>query len=127
MVAGRMAMAFLQRAELGSAHRLPKGLKRLSLNEMAAYVSEDAGQADTTNVLNRIWRPSRPVIHLAAAAARIGQRLHQLGQPTRLESFLFSRELVEKVVTDAERLRGLIAKDPEFPVKVDQLVQFRLG
>ena len=126
MVAGRMAIAFLQRAELGPAYRLPKGLERLSLNALAAFVSEDAGQADATNVLRRIWKPSRPVIHLAAAAARIGQRLRQLGHPTWLETFLFSRPFVEEVVADAERLRGLIAMDPKFPVKAERLVRFRL-
>jgi hypothetical protein len=123
MVAGRMAIAFLQRAASGAAHTLPRELKRLSLNEMAAFVREDAGQADTTNVLRRVWAPSRPVIHLAAAAAIVGQKFQKRG----LTIGLFDRHLVEEVLVEAETLKALIATDPKFPVKPEQLVQFRLS
>jgi hypothetical protein len=127
MVAGRMAIAFLQRAASGAAHTLPRELKRLSLNEMAAFVREDAGQADTTNVLRRVWAPSRPVIHLAAAAAIVGQKFEKRGLTIGLQRFLFDRHLVEEVLVEAETLKALIATDPKFPVKPEQLVQFRLS
>jgi hypothetical protein len=61
LVAGRMAIPFLQRSELGQAPTLPKAIKRLSLNEMAAFVLDDARQSDAGNVERRHWAPSRPV------------------------------------------------------------------
>jgi hypothetical protein len=127
MVAGRMAIAFLRRADSGATPPLPQGIKRLSLNEMAAFVAEDAGQLDPINVERRVWAPSRPVIHLAAAAAMLGQRRNKGGIPTGLETFLLDRGFVEEVSRQAERLRALIASDAKFPVKAEQLVPFRLG
>jgi hypothetical protein len=111
----------------GATPPLPQGIKRLSLNEMAAFVAEDAGQVDPINVERRVWAPSRPVIHLAAAAVMLGQRLNKRGIPTGLETFLLDRGFVEEVSRKAEKLRALIASNAKFPVKAEQLVPFRLG
>ena len=43
MVAARMAVPFLQEVELGKRPKLPKSIKRQSLNEMAAFVAWEAG------------------------------------------------------------------------------------
>ena len=87
---------------------------------------EDAGQKDTTNVQRRFWAPSRPVIHLAAAAAVVHQ-LRKGGQLVAFESLLINRAHIEAVVRLAEELEGLIAGNPKFPVRAEQLIQFRLG
>ncbi len=50
MIAGRMAVPFIWRAELGDAFLLPRGIERLSVNQMSQYVLNDAGQADPENV-----------------------------------------------------------------------------
>ena len=50
MVAGRMAVPFFQHAYHGAPVRLPAEIKRLSINQLAEYVMEDAGQADSANV-----------------------------------------------------------------------------
>ncbi len=81
LVAARMAVPCLQRGELGQAPALPKDIKRLSLNEMAAFVLDDADQSDAGNVERRYWAPSRPVIHLAASTAVAGQALNKAGVP----------------------------------------------
>jgi len=47
MVAGRMAIPFFQQADLGRLPPLPKDVHRLSLNQMAEFVLDDAGQAET--------------------------------------------------------------------------------
>lgn len=127
MVAGRMAIPFFQQADLGRLPPLPKDVHRLSLNQMAEFVLDDAGQAETGNLEQRIWAPSRPVIHLAAAAAIAGQQLRKSGYPLALETLLFHRWLIEAIARLAEELEALIAKDPKFPVKADQLIRFRLG
>ena len=92
-----MAMAFLREVENGVAPKLPS-VKRLSINEMARMVLGDTDDSDPANVETRIWRPSRPVIHLASAVQvwlHIGeQQIGQLG----LETLLLSRDAIELVV-----------------------------
>jgi hypothetical protein len=127
MVAGRMAVPFFSRIELGGVIALPDEIKRLSINQMAEFVLTDAGLADADNVEKRFWRPSLPVIHLATAAAIVGQELKSAGLALGLETFLFSRELIQSVVYRAEALEALMAKDPQFRVKADQLIRIRLN
>jgi hypothetical protein len=127
MVAGRMAIAFFQQAELGQLKPLPKGIQRLSVNQMAEFVLDDAEQADASNVEQRIWAPSRPVVHLAAATAIKGQEARRSGHELALETLLADRALIESIVKLAEELEALVAKDPRFPVKADQLLRFRLS
>jgi hypothetical protein len=126
MVAGRMAIPFLRMGRDG-APPLPREIKRFSVNALAEYVLKDAGQTDSTNVERRFWAKSRPVIHLAAAAAIVGQLLAKTGHPVSLESFLFNRFLIETVVEEAHRLETVIASNSKFPVKFEQLTQFRLA
>ena len=61
----RMAIALLRKAVPGGLQRLPKEIRRLSVNQLALYVLEDAGQTEPGNVERRVWAPSRPVIHIA--------------------------------------------------------------
>ena len=126
LVAARMVIPFLQRAEPGQTPALPETIKRLSLNEMAAFVLDDAGQSDAGNVKRRYWAPSRPVIHLAAATAVTGQALKKAGVPLGLELLLPWRELVGGIVQRAQAYEELIARDPAFPVKADALIKVRV-
>ena len=129
MVAARMAIAFLKQIDTEASATLPAELRRLTLDAVAGFVKADANQEDSKNVTYRFWKPSRPVIHLAAAAAIIGQRVLALA-PERLnplEAFLLLREYIEAVVSMSRDIRDLIAQTPKFPVKAEALVQFRLG
>jgi hypothetical protein len=87
MVAGRMAVPFFWRIKLGDAMALPNEIKRLSINQMAEFVLDDAEMADADNVEKRIWRPSLPVIHLATAAVVVCQQWMKAGRSLKLESF----------------------------------------
>ena len=126
MVAGRMAVPFFWRIKLGDAMVLPNEIKRLSINQMAEFVLDDAELADADNVEKRFWRPSLPVIHLATAAAVVCQQRMKAGQSLKLESFLFIRELIEEVVSQADELAALIRNDPKFPAKADELIRVQL-
>jgi hypothetical protein len=126
LVAARMAIPYLQRSELGQAFTQPKAIKRLSLNEMAEFVLEDAGQSDACNVKHRYWAPSRPVIHLAAAAAVTGQELENAGVQLCFEHLLVCRELIGRIVQRSQLYEELIARDPAFPVNADDLIKVRI-
>ena len=49
MIAARMAIPFLQQVEPRERPKLSKSIKRLSLNEMAAFVAEEAEQSEPHN------------------------------------------------------------------------------
>src|SRR5262249_13708644 len=105
---------------------LPSKIKRLSLNQMAEFVMEAAGQSDANNVKNRYFVPSRPVIHLAAAAAVLGQAIRKRGVRPGLEDILRCRELIEAIVQEAETFERLIEQDSSIPVKADKLIRVRI-
>jgi hypothetical protein len=69
MVAARVAIGFLKEVVSGKVPKLPAGLKNLSLNQLSILVLDDLDSEDEGNVETRVWRPSLPVIHLAAAMA----------------------------------------------------------
>jgi hypothetical protein len=108
MFAAHIAIAFLQHAA-GQEPKLPRGVARLSLNELAADAAEKLGQADAGNVESRVWRPSLPVIHLAAAVAvaindgeRNGHTPRQIKQIARsISVFGF---LIPVIIDEASRV-----------------------
>ena len=127
MVAARMAVPFLQEVELGKMPKLPKSIKRLSLNEMAAFVAGEAGQSDSQNVESRVWRPSLRVIHLAVAALIIGTDHVRAGGTTAMETFLVSQVFIKAVVKEAEVNEERIAKATRLPLDTSNLIRVRLA
>jgi hypothetical protein len=82
--------------------------KRLSINEMCRLVLDDAGQAEPANVESRIWRPSLPVIHLAAATAVMMDTAERGGFPVAIGHLVLMREFIEAVVREAEQYETLL-------------------
>ena len=78
MVAARMAVPFLQEVELGKRPKLPKSIKRQSLNEMAAFVAGESKAGSGGRALR--------VIHLAVAALIIGTDHVHGGGTTTMET-----------------------------------------
>lgn len=127
MVAGRMAMAFLKEALGGEVFKLPANLPRLSINQMARRVLDDTGSADPANVETRIWRPSLPVIHLAAAVQVWLQVAETEKRPVGLETLLLSRQLIEALVRAAERHELILAQSGRRRIDLDRLVKLRFA
>jgi hypothetical protein len=117
-VAARMIMGFLQEAS-GSAVRLPPGVTRLSLNQLSAMVQADANQADPENVESRIWRPSIPVIHIAAAVATVLNNSVREGiAETSWGDILASQSIVEQIVAYSQLI--------EFYIEISEKIRTRL-
>jgi hypothetical protein len=127
MIAGRMMAPFLRRAQDGQTPTLPKGVSRLTVNQLSAWVLDDAELSDANDVEKRYWAPSRPVVHLAAAALVVGHELKNRQMPMTLESLVSSREWIREVIRLAEIAEKLIANDPQAPVKFETLVRVRLA
>ncbi len=124
--AARMAIAFLREVEVGQSVPNPEGVQRLSINEMAAFIADVAGQSDVANVKTRLWRPSLPVIHLAVAAECLAQSLDKQGEEGGIDNLLWSRSRVTWIVEYAETLGPLIAKCAKIRVGPAGLVRIRL-
>jgi hypothetical protein len=123
MIAGRMGIGFLKEAVTG---RVPEGLTRLSINELAELVRDDAGYSEPENVEARIWRPSFPVIHLATALQVL---LHlsdpQIG-PIGYEALLLGRGVIELVIRTAEYHRVLFTRCRSLRLDPESLIRIRL-
>jgi hypothetical protein len=106
-VAARMFRGFWQEAA-GAIINLPVGMTKLSLNQLAELVAGDV-QQDPDNIETRIWRPSVPVIHIAAALENILLDADRLGNQTfSWGNILVSRDLIEEIVKKAHIIEGLI-------------------
>jgi hypothetical protein len=128
MVAACMAMPFLLEAMNGVPPKLPEGVKRISLNEMSALVLEEAGQSVPENVETRIWRPSLPVIHLAAATAVIIGIGTLAGEgPFSVGDILVDRSIIRAIVIWAQVYEGVIAKSSRLSIDPETLIRVRLA
>jgi hypothetical protein len=126
MVAARMAMGFLQEAA-GHKPKLPKGVTRLSLNQMSALVSDEAGQSDPGNTETRVWRSSIPVIHLAAATTLSINNAERKGEPkTSVGDIHHSRQLIQDIVILAQFFEVLLEKS-RLSIDPAKLVKVRLA
>ena len=126
MIAGRMGVAFLKEVVTGQIPVIPKGIKRLSVNEMAELVLEDAGQSNPENVETRIWRASLLVIHLATACQTLTQQSQrEIGRAIHLGDWMTNRKIIEHVVCTTEEFRLLLAKSTRLRL-IDPKLQVRI-
>ena len=63
-IAGLMARAFVGRALLGDAYKLPSGLKKVLPSPVGAWVAAHHEVKSGDNIIQRAWRPSQPVLPL---------------------------------------------------------------
>src|SRR5712671_871100 len=127
MVAGRMGIAFLRETLPGQVLELPPTVKRLSINQLAVLVLEDTRFTDPHNVETRIWRPSRPVVHLASAI----QVYLTLTEPDTaligLETLLLNRAMIEAVIQGAAYHETLMAQSRHLRFDPEKMIRVRLA
>jgi hypothetical protein len=127
LAAGRMAVPFIDQAALGDAGAiLPPGAKRLSLNEVAAYVA--GADSDASNLETRAFRPSLPVLHLCSALAwtraLLGERAADDGRS--LVDFLISdMKVLKAFVTVAQAFEAPLLASKKLDIKPERLVRVR--
>jgi hypothetical protein len=125
MIAARMAIGFLKEAVTGELPKLPVGIKRVSINQMAELVLDDTGYTEPENVETRIWRPSLPVIHLATAIQLMLQLAEPHAKPLGLEVLLLDRRIIELVVDTAEYHRSVLLQS-RLKLDPEKLIRFTL-
>jgi hypothetical protein len=125
MVAAHVAIAFLQKA-VGHSPNLPSDVKRISLNQLSEFAMGLANQSNPENFKTRVWRPSRPVLHLAAAVAVATSDRERIGQTeTRYGNLFADQDFVAEVLTNTIEYELLI-KNNKLPIKGDKLVSIQL-
>lgn len=126
LIAGRMAMAFIDAEVLGKSARLPSGVKRLSQNEMARFVSEGSETATEANVKNRSFYPSLPVIHLSAALAlfRLLLAIPQEEAPL-IDRLIGDMGLLRALVLTAEALEPPVLASKKLNISEGSIVRLR--
>ncbi len=129
--AAHVAIAFLKEAETGQIPPdLPPDAKRLSVNELVRtlkLVDEEAGEEiNVDNFETRVWRPSLPVIHLAAAFAVNMQQAAKEGKQTSAGDLIFDQAIIADIIGKAELYEELLPKS-KIQINMDNLVRVRLG
>lgn len=126
MVAARVAIPFL-RVAAGQEANLPGHVKRLSLEQVTELVLPDrlTRERDPKNFQTRVWRPSRPVIHIASAIAVILNEAERQAVQVTVGDFLLRSDLIADVVGLSERYAVLIPDVPGLDMQPEKLI--RLG
>jgi hypothetical protein len=127
MVAGRMGIAFLKEALPGQVLELPPAMKRLSINQLAELVLDDTRFTDPHNVESRIWRPRRPVVHLASAIQVYLTLTEADTAMIALQGLLLNRAMIELVIKGAAYHETLMAQSRHLRFEPEKLIKIRLA
>jgi hypothetical protein len=134
MIAAQMALPLLMRAEGFLPSKLPEGLSKLTLDELAVWaitkvpeLAEADSPMESSNIETRIWRPSLPVIHIAAAVAVTMQEAARDGRgKIEIGHLLTHRWIVEQVIDRSVQYAKLIEAGNVLPGKPIALIKIRL-
>ena len=119
-------MAFLIEAETGASPQLPKGVERVSVNQLASHALDGRGMADEANLKSRLWRPSRSVIHLCTAWAMLAQQhFKEHGAELDPMEAMLRPGFLALMLLHAERMETLVERS-RLNIKADDLIKFRL-
>jgi hypothetical protein len=127
LIAAYMVVAFLKEAESGVVPKLPNGMKRLSINEIATSVASDIGMVDAGNVETRVWRPSLPVIHLCAAWAVCVQECKRERGLDLMTNIAFMDEQFLRLLLERAELYEPLLERSRLKIKPEKLTRFRIA
>ena len=117
LAAARMVIPFLQEAS-GVPARLPRGMSRLSLNSLAEVAANDLNLSDAGNVGTRVWRPSRPVIHIAAAIEVASEMEAREGRTFSVLDVMLREEVIRWVVDTSNSYLQLLSQNVGFRFRI---------
>ena len=113
------------RDHLGVPHEPVPGVKKFTQRQIALYMArEEASHGDlierAANFQKRVWRPGRPVLHLAIARDRL---LCAIGsEETDFGLDLAASSLFAEFVDESQPIAQYIVTDARFGVSMDDLL-----
>jgi hypothetical protein len=123
MVAARMALGFIEEGLTGKPVRLPPSMRRHSLNQLSALVKSDLPLDDPEMIERRIWRASRPVVHIAVAL-QVWARMQGLDAKD-IPYPLDDGDLHSAIIALAEAYEPVVLGDRRFGVREENIVRLR--
>ena len=123
MLAAKMSLAWFEEAIAKRPAELPDSIRIASINELSKLILQESHQANPKNLESRIWRFSRPVIHLAAALQIVVRFMapneKEVGYP------LDNADLHDAVIHLAELHEEIVLSDPRFGKAQGELIRIR--
>ncbi len=129
LYAAKMAIAPLQAAQSGQwPPTLPKHINKLSLAQLSDLIYSDTQNNDPANIHKRIWQPSLPVIHLAAALVVYMNDLDPSGSaPITVFDLIQKSDFVPTLLRYANEFTSLLLVSKDLSIRADQLIAFPRG
>jgi hypothetical protein len=93
---------------------------------MAERVIDDTGELDVSNVKTRVWRASRPVLHIASAAAVAVDQGAAAGRTISIADLFDDAAVIRWVVEVSGRFAEIITSTPRLRIASDRLVMLAL-
>lgn len=125
MAAARMVLPFLIEAEgSGVTPKWPKG--SISLNRMAERVIGDTAESEVSNVKTRVWRTSRPVIHIAAAVDVAIRHAEASKRTVTVADLLQDAAVIRWVAEVSQQFAAVLPGIPRLNLRADELVTLSL-
>jgi hypothetical protein len=127
-IAGRMGRALIREA-MGLPNKLPRGMK-LTLNQLALHFMGRDGApnpGDTGSFQRRVWGPSKPVIHIAAAIAEAMANVAPPAEYPHMGRLLIMPDFIRKVVEQAAEFEDAALNLPKIAIPSDELIRLRLA
>jgi hypothetical protein len=109
-VAGTMALPFLEIAATGHCAIAQDQRGKTTVNHLASRVLGNAPECSPEDVKKRIWGPSKPVLHLAAAFSFERYVRAQRKEEFDFDDFFWSPEFVARIIVAADLYRPLLEK-----------------
>jgi hypothetical protein len=130
LAAARIAMPFLWQLAFNQELILAEGGQAvpLTIKNLSEKYHADAGEADTTNVQGRAFRPSFPVLHMAIALELLLSYCRRiLGCRLSIYDLPLRSRFMEGMMLGGKEVEKLIALAPELQGAARQLIRFELA
>jgi hypothetical protein len=128
LVAGRMALIFIEEALTGQVPEELKGIKRVTVEKVCDLLSAQTRLGDAHNFANRIWRLYRPVVHVLAAALHVKELVEpRMKGPVTMAHLVTDPVFIRAVVRKAEEFEGILVKSRHARITEESLLRVRLA
>jgi hypothetical protein len=125
MLAARMSFGFLAEHMTDQKEALPESMQRLSLNELSKLVQDQSRESEPENIEHRVWRKSRPVIHLASAM-QFGMRAVAGDRALDSVKYDLTNAALHRAAIDLANIyEEIVLSDSRMGVTEDMLIRIR--
>ena len=109
-IAGEMALPLLEIVDTGRCRAMEHFREKPTINKLAGRFLNRGSQNSIEDIKKRIWSPSKPVLHLAAAFSLEKYTLFKNGEDFDFDAFLWDSVLVARLISIAELYERLVEK-----------------